>query len=212
MSNNFISICIILPNQSNATLVLKYLNKAPEHKCTGVFLSGEDAMAQIPAISPNIVLLDIHLPGINGIECIKILKAVCKNTQFMMYTACDDETTVLAAIKAGAAAYILNSCTEKDLAGYITELHYGGSPISGSIARKLILWLQQPCINNQEKYSITKREKEILLLLEKGNSYNAVADLLFISNKTVRKHICNIYEKMDVGSKTEALNKFFGRN
>jgi DNA-binding NarL/FixJ family response regulator len=212
MSNNFISICIILPNQTTTTLLSKYLNKAPRHKCVGIFSSGEDALVQIPEILPNIVLLDMHLPGINGIECIKTLKAVCKDTQFMMYTACDDEATVLAAIKAGAAAYILNSCSAKDLAGHITELHYGGSPISSSVARKLILWLQQPGINNQQKYAITKREKEILLLLDKGGSYNTIADTLFISSKTVRKHIFNIYGKLKVSSKIEAVNRFFSRS
>jgi two-component system, NarL family, response regulator LiaR len=212
MRNNQISVCIIDSNKNTATFLSGNLNKSPGAVCTGVFSSGEEALKQIPQISPDIVLLDVNLPGITGIDCVKQLKKLCKGTQFMIYTACDGETTVIAAFKAGATSYILNSCSVKSLAAHISELYNGGSPMSSSIARKLIQWLQQPEVNNQEKYAITKREKEILLLLDKGGSYNTIAASLFISSKTVRKHIYNIYGKLHVSSKIEAVNRFFGRS
>jgi DNA-binding NarL/FixJ family response regulator len=211
MSKNFISICIIHPNQHTSTSLSAYLNNTSGNKCTGVFSSGEDALKQIPELSPAVVMLDINLPGINGIDCVRQLKHLCKDTQFMMYTAFDDEATILAAFKAGATSYILHKSPLQELPGHIKELHNGGSPMSNSIARKLILSLQQPEINNQRKYAITKREKEILLLLDKGGSYNSIADCLFISSKTVRKHIYNIYGKLRASSKIEAVNRFFGR-
>ncbi len=212
MNNHFITICIVHRNKKNLQLLHQLLHNKEGCACVGIFLSGEDALLKIPKLSPAVVILDINLPGINGIDCIKQLKHLCKNTQFMIYTACDDNATVLAAFKAGAASYILHNSPLQELAGHIKELHNGGSPVSNSIARKLILSLQQPEINNQGKYAITKREKEILLLLDKGGSYNIIADTLFISSKTVRKHIYNIYGKLRASNKIEAVNRFFGRS
>jgi two-component system, NarL family, response regulator LiaR len=211
MRNDQISVCIIDPNKNTAASLSGNLNKSPGAECSGVFSSGEEALKQVPQISPDIVLLDINLPGITGIDCVKQLRKLCTHTQFMIYTACDDETTVIEAFKAGATSYILNNCTAKGLAAHIRDLYNGGSPMSSSIARKLIQWLQQPEVNNQEKFAITKREKEILMLLDKGGSYNTIAASLFISSKTVRKHIYNIYSKLHVSSKIEAVNRFFGR-
>ncbi len=168
-------------------------------------------MLHVPRISPSVVLIDTVLPGKTGIDCVSALRPFCINTQFMMYTASDDETTVLEAFRAGATAYILQSVPLSDLVVYMRELYNGGSPISSRIARKLVQWLQRPGINNQEKYNITKREKEILLLLDKGGSYKSIAESLFISSKTVRKHIYNIYEKLQASSKIEAINRFFNR-
>jgi DNA-binding NarL/FixJ family response regulator len=212
MSNKLLSYCIVNANENMARGISGFINAKKGFNCLGIFLSAEETLQHLPRLSPAVALVDITMPGITGIDCIRQLKSQCKDTQFMMYTSCDDETTVLTAFKAGAAAYILSSGSLKDLAGHIRELHNGGSPISSSIARKLIQWLQQPGINNQEKYAITKREKEILLLLDKGGSYNTIADSLFISPKTVRKHIYNIYGKLKVSSKIEAVNRFFGRN
>jgi two-component system, NarL family, response regulator LiaR len=211
MRNDLINVCIVHPNQYTTSRLSGYLSKTPGYMCSKAFSSGMESLKRVPKILPDIVLLDVDLPDITGIDCVKHLKQLCKNTQFMMYTSCHDEATVLTALKAGAGSYILNNCSLKALTGYIKELHQGGSPISSSIARKLIQWLQRHEINNEEKYAITKREKEILLLLDKGNSYNAIADTLFISSKTVRKHIYNIYSKLGVSNKVEAVNRFFGR-
>jgi two-component system, NarL family, response regulator LiaR len=212
MTNNLITVCIIHPDKKITSLLCGVLKQKNGFACTGIFASGEDALLRVPVLLPAVVILDIHLPGINGIECIKKLNPLCGGTQFMIYTADDDAADVFAALKAGAASYILSTSPATKLPGYIRELHNGGSPISSHIARKIILPLQQPLMDKQQHYGITKREKEILLLLDEGCSYNAVADLLFISSKTVRKHIYNIYEKMHVGSKTEALNRFFNRH
>jgi DNA-binding NarL/FixJ family response regulator len=211
MSNDCISVCIIHPNQKISATLCTYLNKAGGFKCAGMFVSEMDALEKITKISPDVILLDVLYSGMGGTESIKKLKAAYAYAQLMMYTACDDAATVLAAFKAGATAYILSDSPPAELAGHIRELYNGGSPVSSSITRKLILNLQQPEINNQEKYSITKREKEILLRLDKGESYNAIADSLFISSKTVRKHIYNIYGKLHASCKIEAVNRFFGR-
>jgi DNA-binding NarL/FixJ family response regulator len=211
MDSNRINICIVQHNRDKAILLSEYLNGRQGCVCKGIFLTGEDAVEQVPKLTPAVVLLDINLPGMGGVECIRQLKHYCKGLQIMIYTECEDEATVFAALSAGANAYVLQTSPLTELAGHISELCNGGSPVSSSIARKIILSFQKADAGNQEKYGVTKREREILVLLGKGCSYDAVAGSLFISSKTVRKHIYNIYEKLQVNNKIEAVNKFFGR-
>ncbi|GHB76276.1 response regulator [Persicitalea jodogahamensis] len=179
--------------------------------CQSTYETAEKALAELPRNCVDVVLMDIDLPGMNGIECVRQLRPVCPDTQFMMCTMYDEDETVFEALKAGANAYILKRSPPHKLLEAITELHEGGSPMSSTIARKIALSFHQDTSAPSELDVLTPREREILEKLSKGHSHKEVAVELFISPTTVRKHIFNIYEKLQVHSKVEAVNKFLGR-
>jgi DNA-binding NarL/FixJ family response regulator len=176
------------------------------------FSSAEEALEDIPVLQPDIVIMDINLPGINGIECILKIKAKIPATQFMMFTVYENDEKVFEALKAGASGYLLKNTGLVQLIEALKELHTGGSPMSSNIARKLVTVFR----NNQKETTpveiLSNRENEILLLLSKGLLYKEIADQLSIAVNTVRQHIHNIYEKLHVQNRTEALNKAFGKS
>lgn len=179
--------------------------------CQSTYETAEAALADLPQNCVDVVLMDIDLPGMNGIECVRQLRPSCPDTQFMMCTMYDEDETVFEALKAGANAYILKRSPPHKLLEAITELHEGGSPMSSTIARKIALSFHKDTSAPSELDVLTPREREILEKLSKGHSHKEVAVELFISPTTVRKHIFNIYEKLQVHSKVEAVNKFLGR-
>jgi DNA-binding NarL/FixJ family response regulator len=172
---------------------------------TGAFASAEEALAMLESAAPDVMLVDLGLPGMSGIEFIRKLKELLLHVEVMVYTVFDDWPNVFAALKAGAAAYILKGTKPKDLVDAVTDLAGGGSPMSPRIARMVITDFQ----GNQENsaYALTQREKEILAGMEKGMTYKELADKLVISPFTVRTHIRNIYEKLQAKNKQEALLK-----
>lgn len=183
----------------------------PGLECIATYSSAEEALNNIQCNIPDIILMDIHLPGISGIECVKKLKPVLPSTQFMMCTVYEDNENVFDSLCAGATGYLLKNSPPGKIADAIIELYQGGSPMSSIIARKVITAFQPVTEQNPDMAKLTKREKEMLDLLAKGYRYKEIADKLFISFETVRTHIHNIYEKLQVQSRTEALNKVFPR-
>jgi DNA-binding NarL/FixJ family response regulator len=179
-------------------------------ECEHTFSSAEDAIKKLPGLNINIVLTDIHLPGKTGIECISILKPLCKNTGFLVCTSFEDTDTVFKALKAGAIGYLVKTIQPSKLLDAITEAYNGGSPMSSHIARKVVMSFNET-EKNVELQKLSNREKEILSHLSKGLRYKEIADLLFVSNETIRTHIRNIYDKLQVNSRTEALNKAYGK-
>jgi DNA-binding NarL/FixJ family response regulator len=179
-------------------------------KCVSVLTNAEDALIEIPKLCPDIVIMDIGLPGISGIECVRKLKGKCVNTQYLMCTVFEDDENIFEALKAGATGYILKKTPPAKILEAITDLHNGGSPMSGQIARRVIQVMHQPK-KNEALETLTERETEILQLLAKGFRYKEIGDQLNISIATVRTHIHNIYEKLQVQSRTDALNKAFSR-
>ena len=178
--------------------------------CVGVFGNAEDALVQLPLLCPDVVLMDIGLPGISGIECVRKLKPQCANTQYLMCTVFDDDENIFDALKAGATGYILKKTPPAMKLDAIADLHNGGAPMSGQIARRVIEVMQKPKVND-ELALLSAREKEILTLLSKGLRYKEIGEQLHISTATVRTHIHKIYEKLQVQSRTDALNKVFPR-
>ena len=172
------------------------------------FQNAEDAAAKLPVIKPDIVIVDINLPGMNGIECIKEVKRKCPSIQFMMFTVYETDEKVFEALKAGASGYLLKKSGFKVIADALKELHAGGSPMSTHIARKLVNVFQQ---QNNAMDVLSTRENEILQLLAQGLLYKEIASNLNITVGTVTQHIHNIYEKLHVQNRTEAINKFLGR-
>jgi DNA-binding NarL/FixJ family response regulator len=178
--------------------------------CLGLFENAEDATEAIPGLSPDVVLMDIHLPGNSGIECIRSLKPLCPATQFVICTVFEESDKIFSALEAGATGYLLKSTPPARLLDAIREVHDGGSPMSSQIARTVVQRFQHKK-ESDEWQKLTSREQEILQLLSQGFRYKEIADKLFISVETVRTHIRNIYEKLQVQSRTDALNKVFKR-
>lgn len=187
------------------------VNGTPGFSCLHVFESSEEAIDQLPGLNLNVVLMDIHLPGKSGINCIIQLKPLCKETSFLMCTSYEDTESVFTALKAGASGYIIKNTPPSKILEAITDIYQGGSPMSSHIARKIVQSFQTT-ENNTILESLSKRENEILIALSKGLRYKEISDQLCISTETVRKHIRNIYQKLQVQSRTEALNKAYPRS
>ena len=175
------------------------------------FDNAESAIEKLPVLEPDIVVMDINLPGMSGIECIKIIKEKCPGTQFMMFTVYETDEKVLQALQAGATGYLLKRTEPKRILESIKELNQGGSPMSSNIARKLVnIFLNEKVKTKKE--ILSDRENEVLQLLADGLLYKEIADRLHIAHGTVRQHIHNIYEKLHVQNRTEAVNKYFDRS
>jgi len=169
----------------------------------------EKAADELAAWQPDIVIMDINLPGMNGIDCIKKVKAQCPATQFIMFTIYEDDEKVFEALTAGASGYLLKKTPLSKITESLLELHEGGSPMSISIARKVINRLHH-AKPSDNMTALTPRENEVLQLLAKGLLYKEIAARLQITIGTVRQHIHNIYEKLHVQNRTEAINKMTG--
>jgi DNA-binding NarL/FixJ family response regulator len=169
--------------------------------------NAEDAMPLIKEGQPDVVIMDVNMPGINGIECIIKIKDDCPGTQFMIFTIYEDDEKVFDALAAGASGYLLKRTPPEKMLEAIKELYNGGSPMSTQVARKVINHFKESKIPAHE--NLTKKENEILILLSKGFLYKEIAAKLSISVGTVTQHIHNIYEKLHVTNKTEAINKVY---
>ena len=207
-----IRVSIIEDSQEfNRSLEL-IINQSEEISCISSFTNGETACREIPFSPPDIVLVDLGLPGIDGTECIARLKTTVPNLQFLVLTIKDQEEEIFKALKAGASGYLLKLSNPSEIVSAIKELYDGGAPMSTNIARKVVRYFQGD-IQKKSPYEdlLTRREKEILLLLSKGKYYKEIAAELFIGIETVRSHCRNIYEKLHVSSRTDAVNKYFDR-
>lgn len=182
-----------------------------ELSLVGSFEDAESAVEHLPALQADIVLMDINLPGMSGIDCIRNIKAKCPATQFMMFTVYENDEKVLQALQAGATGYLLKRTEPQRILESIKELSQGGSPMSSNIARKLLnIFLNEKVKTKKE--ILSDRENEVLQLLADGLLYKEIAGRLFIGHGTVRQHIHNIYEKLHVHNRTEAVNRYFERN
>ena len=187
-----------------------YISMDKELKVAGCFGNAEEASEELPDIQPDLVVMDINLPGMSGIECIRQLRPLCPDSQFMMFTVYEDDEKVFEALKAGASGYILKKQGPQKIIEALKELYDGGSPMSADIARKVVSAFHANEKRSEPDYHLTRRESDILQLLAKGMLYKEIAQQIGISNNTVKQHIHNIYEKLHVQNRTEALNKYFG--
>lgn len=206
-----IKICIVEDLKEVRDGMTSLLTLDERFEVLATFSDAEIAADELPAWQPDIIIMDINLPGMNGIECIKKVKPQCPGSQFIMFTIYEDDEKVFEALTAGASGYLLKKTPLGKITDSLLELHSGGSPMSTQIARKVISRLQ----NNQPSAEIkvlSARENEVLQLLAKGLLYKEIAEKLFIATDTVRQHIHRIYEKLHVQNRTEAINKAYGRN
>ena len=174
------------------------------------FNNAENAIEELPELIPNIVIADINLPGKSGIDCVRIIKEIVPEIQFIMFTIYEDNDQVFDAIKAGANGYILKNTAPQKIIDALLDLSEGGSPMTAKIARKVIASMQTES-HSTEIELLTTRENEVIILLSKGYLYKEIADKLTISISTVKRHLSHIYQKLQVQNKTEALNKMYYR-
>lgn len=189
-----------------------FISLSPDFQILETFKTAEEALFELPKLQPEIVIMDINLPGMNGIDCIRQAKEQCPKTQFMMFTVYENDDKVFDALKAGASGYLLKNTGLVQLIESLKELHNGGSPMSANIARKLVTVFREKEKEFESVDLLSPRENDILQLLAKGLLYKEIADQLSISTSTVRQHIHHIYKKLHVQNRTEALNKAFGKN
>jgi DNA-binding NarL/FixJ family response regulator len=168
--------------------------------------------SEISKTQPDILLMDIGLPNISGIEGVRMVKTLYPGIQVMMFTVFEDNDKIFDAIKSGASGYMLKKTPAEDIIEAIRELYNGGAPMSASIARKVLLSFQREPEHKLDSYLLTPRELEVLYGLVDGLSYKKIADKHFVSISTVRTHICNIYQKLHVNSRAQAVNKVTGGN
>lgn len=204
-----VAIAEDIPEIRNAMKVL--IGGSAGFTCDHAFENGTEALSKLPSLKPDVVLMDINMPGVNGIECVRQLKDQMPGTQFMMCTVYDDDDNIFEALAAGATGYLLKRTSPAQILEAIRDLHAGGSPMSSEIARRVVASMQKKNKPSSAVEILTEREKEILNFLSKGYLYKEIASELFISKETVKKHIHNIYEKLQVQTRTEALNKAFHR-
>ena len=209
-----IQIAIVEDNNDIRSGLMIMMSEADDIECNQAFSNAEDAIKILPINPVDVVLMDIDLPEMNGIDCIKILKDKCEKTQFMMLTVYEDDEKIFRSLQAGASGYMLKKSSSAQLVEAIKDLANGGSPMNAQIARRVVSSFQKEKIKKkiENTEELTKRELELLDLLQKGYRYKEIAEKLFISQDTVRTHIRNIYLKLQVNSKIEAINKVFNPN
>ena len=204
-----IMIAIIEDDEDIRESLKSIIETTDGFECAGAFPDAETGLRYLTDNPADIVLMDIHLPGMDGIECVRQLKAVHPGMQFIMCTVFQNDDSIFNALKAGATGYLLKTDDPDKIIDAINELRAGGSPMTPQIARRVIESFKSPVVND-DIHLLTKREAEMLGLLAKGFRYKEIADKLFVSTETVRKHINNIYQKLHVQSRIEAVNKIFG--
>jgi DNA-binding NarL/FixJ family response regulator len=185
----------------------RLVDSSEDCRCISQHGSAEPAIDELPKIAPDVVLMDINLPGLNGVAAVQRLKELLPRTQFVMLTVYEDGDLIFSALKAGATGYLLKRSAPTDLIAAIREVHAGGSPMTSQIARKIVQSFQQRPNGIAETHKLTTREAEVLDYLTQGYLYKEIADVLKISYTTVNTHIRHIYEKLHVTSRTEAVSK-----
>ena len=206
-----ITISIVDDEAALRQSIATFINGAPGFKCVSAYPSAEDALRRLPLDRPDVVLMDINMAGMNGIECVARLKASHPDMQIVMLTVYDDADQIFKALAAGASGYMLKRLTPSNLLEAIRDVHEGGSPMSASIARKVVASFQKIAEPGARSGALSAREQMVLECLAKGSPYKQIASDLEITVPTVRSYLRRIYEKLHVQSRTEAVAKFLRR-
>ena len=203
-----IRVSIVEDDDKIREALIVLLEGSTGFRCISAYENAEQALLGIPAIQPDIVLMDINLPGMSGTECVRKLKAILPKQLIVMLTVYEESVNIFEALEAGASGYILKRTPPSELMDAIVDVYNGGSPMSSQIARKVVEYFHKKSKMNDALNSLTDRENEILANLAKGFRYKEIAEALFISEGTVHTHLRRIYEKLQVRSKTEAVLKY----
>jgi len=206
-----ITVSIVEDNDKLRGTLARVLNRAEGFHCASQYANAEDALKDLPQARPDVVLMDINLPGMNGVECVRQLKVLLPEIQVMMLTVYEDTENIFNALAAGASGYLLKRTSSQELLEAIQEVQRGGSPMTMHIARKVVQSFQKSAASAQTTENLSDREQQVLDLLSQGLIYKEIADKLQISYETVHTYIRRIYEKLQVRTRTEAVAKFLRR-
>jgi len=206
-----ITVSIVEDNDQLRGTLARVISRSPGFECLAQYVSAETALEAIPNERPNVVLMDINLPLMNGVECARRLKQLAPEIQVVMLTAYEDTENIFNSLAAGASGYLLKRTTSADLLTAIRDVHKGGSPMTTHIARKVVQSFQKAGASPQQTENLSPREQEVLDCLSHGFLYKEIAEKLGISYETVHTYIRRIYEKLQVRTRTEAVAKFLRR-
>ena len=202
------TIAIVEDNKTIRESLTEFVQADPECRCVCTSATAEDALKTVPKHNPDIVLMDIQLPNLSGIECCAQLKQLLPAVQIIMVTVYEDTDRLFKALRAGACGYLLKRCAPEELVAAIREVRQGGAPMSREIARKVIVSFQEPLAAAAEVEGLSPREREILELLAEGFPNKEIASRMGVTDGTVRWHLRHVYNKLHVRSRTEAALKF----
>jgi DNA-binding NarL/FixJ family response regulator len=203
-----ISVSIVDDEKKLCQSISTFLNGSPGFRCVSIYGNAEAALKHLPVDQPDVVLMDINMAGMNGIECVRQLKTLAPQIQILMFTIYEDTEQIFKALAAGATGYLLKRLEPGELLQSIRDVHTGGSPMSNSIARKVVASFQEANQAGEKQNLLTPREQAVLDCLAQGLAYKQIADKLGISINTIRAHLRHIYEKLHVQSRTEAVAKY----
>ena len=206
-----VTVAIVEDNADLRGTLARVINRASGFECVGQYGDAESALTGLPTVKPRVVLMDINLPGINGVECVRRLKLVLPETQVVMLTAYEDTENIFGSLEAGASGYLLKRSKSAEILEAIKEVLEGGSPMTAHIARKVVHSFQHRSASPDPMANLADREREVLDLLAQGLMYKEIADKLGIGFETVRTYVRRIYEKLQVRSRTEAVAKALRR-
>jgi DNA-binding NarL/FixJ family response regulator len=204
-----IAVAIVEDDVPAREILASWIRSAEGFRLAGEYDDAETAIARLPHEKPSVVLFDINLPGMNGIECVRKLKPRLPETQFVMVTVYEDANHIFNALSAGASGYLLKQTRRSELLDALKDVHAGGSPMSSQIARKVVQnFYRNETQNNGETVELSPREREVLELLARGYLYKEIAEMLKISVQTVNTYIRRVYEKLHVRSRAQAVAKY----
>ena len=206
------SVVVVEDDRGLREQLVSILQTAPDIECLGSFGSAEDALPKILKLRPDVVLMDIKLPGMSGIQCVAEIKKVLPDLHVLMVTVYEDSESIFRALKAGANGYLVKSSPPEQLLESIRDVYKGGAPMSSPIARKVVRHFHLLGPSAKESENISPREREVLELLSQGFIYKEIADKLKIGSETVRTHVKNICQKMHVRSRLEAVARHRSEN
>ena len=202
-----IKVAIVDDDEDIRTSLAALIRRAPDLKLAGDYPNAETALQEIPLHPPDVVLMDINLPGMKGVECVRQLKAVLPSVQFLMLTVYEDSDSLFNSLKAGASGYLLKRTAAARLLEAIRDVHAGGSPMTPQLARRVVQFFSKSAEGDSPTPNLTPGEMEFLDQLAKGYAYKEIADRMKISIDTVRSYVRTVYEKLHVHSRTEAVVK-----
>jgi DNA-binding NarL/FixJ family response regulator len=203
-----IAVSIVEDDAQARKILAGWISRNPGFRLAGEWGDAESALGGLREKPPNVVLMDINLPGISGVEAVKTLKPGMPNTQFVMLTVYEDADHIYNALAAGATGYLLKQTSRDELLGAVQDVHQGGSPMTSNIARKVVQSFKQPSAVSPSTEDLSPREQEVLELLARGYLYKEIAERLNISVPTVNTYVRRMYEKLHVRSRAQAVAKY----